>query len=200
MTIPVASRVIRTLRDLAREPAVREHCEMCGDGLAAAHPHLVNPKEHALKCACGACALLFSMPNGAAWKRVESRSERIAGFNLTDAEWESLSIPINLAFFFRSSVSGRVTAFYPGPAGMTECLLPLEGWAALVASHPILGDLQEDVEALLVNRVNFTRDHYRTSIDHCYRLAGLIRLHWKGLTGGTAVWAEVSSFFLELSA
>jgi hypothetical protein len=48
--------------------------------------------------------------------------------------------------------------------------------------------------------VNFTRDHYRTSIDHCYRLAGLIRLHWKGLTGGTAVWAEVSSFFLELSA
>ena len=35
-------------------------------------------------------------------------------------------------------------------------------------------------------------------IDECYKLVGLIRLHWHGLSGGTEVWREVAQFFAEL--
>jgi len=58
--------------------------------------------------------------------------------------------------------------------------------------------LEPDVEALLVNRVNGARDFYRVSIDECYKLVGLIRLNWRGLSGGTEVWAEIARFFVRL--
>jgi hypothetical protein len=58
------------------------------------------------------------------------------------------------------------------------------------------------VEALLVNRVGATRgvsaEHYIVPIDECYKLVGLIRIHWHGLSGGTEVWREVGNFFAEL--
>ena len=59
----------------------------------------------------------------------------------------------------------------------------------------MLLDMQADVEALLVNRVGSTRDYFLVPVDECYRLVGLIRLHWHGLSGGSLVWGEISSFF-----
>jgi hypothetical protein len=35
-------------------------------------------------------------------------------------------------------------------------------------------------------------------IDECYKLVGLIRAHWRGLSGGTEVWREIQSFFSAL--
>jgi hypothetical protein len=35
-------------------------------------------------------------------------------------------------------------------------------------------------------------------IDECYRLVGLIRLNWRGLSGGSEVWEEVDKFFEQL--
>jgi len=32
-------------------------------------------------------------------------------------------------------------------------------------------------------------------IDECYKLVGLIRAHWRGLSGGTEVWQEIGRFF-----
>ena len=57
-----------------------------------------------------------------------------------------------------------------------------------------------DVEALLVNRVGASRDHYLVPIDLGFRLAGLIRIHWRGLSGGAEVWEEIGQFFDRLSA
>jgi hypothetical protein len=37
-------------------------------------------------------------------------------------------------------------------------------------------------------------------IDECYRLVGLIRVHWKGLSGGSEVWREIRKFFDSLKA
>jgi hypothetical protein len=37
-------------------------------------------------------------------------------------------------------------------------------------------------------------------IDECYKLVGLIRMHWKGLSGGTEVWRELGEFFTNLKA
>ncbi len=119
-------------------------------------------------------------------------------FRLTDAAWEGLQLPINLAFFMPSSAAGRVVAFYPSPAGATESLVPLEAWQPLADDNPVLRDLESDVEALLVNRVGAAREHYRAGIDQCYKLVGLIRTHLRGFSGGPAVWEEIGRFFAGL--
>ena len=79
-----------------------------------------------------------------------------------------------------------------------EAKLGLEAWADLEAANPVLRTLAPDVEALLVNRAQGARQHWIVPIDECYGLVGLIRTHWRGLTGGKAVWQEIGRFFEEL--
>jgi hypothetical protein len=122
----------------------------------------------------------------------------LTDFRLTDEQWEDLRLPINLAFFVRSTAAGRVQAYFPSPAGATESLLTLDAWDALVAENPVLGALEPDIEALLVNRLNRECAAYRVSIDECYMLVGLIRTRWRGLSGGTEVWDEIGSYFTAL--
>src|SRR5438874_666498 len=40
--------------------------------------------------------------------------------------------------------------------------------------------------------------HYIVPIDACYELIGLIRLKWKGLSGGEEVWKAIAEFFAGL--
>jgi hypothetical protein len=54
------------------------------------------------------------------------------------------------------------------------------------------------VEALLVSRIGAAREYYRLGIDKCYELVGLIRTHWRGLSGGPAVWEAIQRFFAGL--
>ena len=89
-------------------------------------------------------------------------------------------------------------AFYPSPAGATESLLDLSAWKEIEATNPALGKMQPDVEALLINRVGQTRDYYIAPIDECYKLVGLIRTSWRGLSGGQQVWKEIEEFFCGL--
>lgn len=149
--------------------------------------------------------MLFSGHAGAKYKRVPRQIRLLADFKLTDAEWDGLMIPISLAFFFQNSRDSRVSAFYPSPAGATESLLSLQAWSDLVETNPVLNQLESDVEALLVNRVGYSRgsapaEYLIVPIDACYKLVGLIRLHWRGLSGGTEVWQEIGKFFQELRA
>ena len=141
-------------------------------------------------CSAGSQALATAACPGAL--------EFLSDFRLTDAQWEELHLPINLAFFFRSTRAGRVVAVYPSPAGGTESLLTLETWNQLEEENPVLRELEPDVEALLVNRVGRARDYYRVPIDACYRLVGLIRANWRGLSGGAEVWDEIRQFFAGL--
>ena len=48
---------------------------------------------------------------------------------------------------------------------------------------------------MLVSRVGLLRDYARVPIDECFKLVGLIRTHWRGLSGGTEVWKEIESFW-----
>lgn len=107
-------------------------------------------------------------------------------------------IPIQLAFFFNSTPDAKIIALYPSPAGATESLLPLETWNQIVAENPILERMEADTEALLVNRVGDTRDYFIVPVDECYKLTGLIRAHWRGLSGGTEVWREINKFYADL--
>ena len=63
---------------------------------------------------------------GGHYRLIPERRLRLTGFELADAAWEELRIPVDMAFFFHSSAAERVVAFYPGPMGATESLLELE--------------------------------------------------------------------------
>jgi hypothetical protein len=182
-----------------------EHCELCSAALHHDHPHLVDLANHQILCACDACALLFDGLEKSRYKRVSRGSEYLPNFEMSDGQWGSLMIPINMAFLFRSSVEGRIVALYPSPAGAVESLLPLDAWADVEEQNPVLHRLKPDIEALLVNRVGHAHglrdaEYYIAPIDECYKLVGLIRANWKGLSGGAEVWTEVGRFFMELRA
>jgi hypothetical protein len=188
----------------ARSPAKpaeeHERCDLCSAPIGDHHDHLVDPRARDLRCACGACASLFGPDGDGRWKRVRYKADRLDAFSLGDDSWAALGIPIDLAFFFRSSRDARVVAMYPSPAGATESLLSLDAWARIESENPVLRDLEPDVEALLVRRGRASRggEHYRVSIDACYALVGRIRAHWRGLGGGTEVWAQIGAFFDDL--
>jgi len=192
-----------TLRQFARRQRTLERCELCAADLPGHHDHLIELAERKLVCACLACAVLFSGHSGAKYKRVPQRVTLLAGFQMTDAHWDSLMIPIGMAFFFHNSLEGKVAAFYPSPAGATESQLALETWSDIVSENPALAEMQPDVEALLVNRVSLMggsspAEYYLLPIDECYKLVGLIRTHWRGFSGGSEVWQELRNFFAGL--
>ncbi len=190
--------VLASLRRFARPRIVPERCELCDAELAVEHAHLVELASRRLVCACEACAILFDNEGAARYRRVPRRVRFLPDFRLPDTAWEGLHLPIDLAFFLHSTAAGRVIALYPSPAGATESLVPLDAWQMLAEDNPLLRDFQPDVEALLVNRVGAARECYRVGIDECYKLVGLLRTHWRGLSGGTAVWDEIRRFFTEL--
>jgi hypothetical protein len=146
---------------------------------------------------------LFEGQAGSKFKRVPRRVLYLRDFELSDAQWDGLMVPIEMAFFFKSTPHERVIALYPSPAGPTESLLTLETWTDLESTNPILREMEPDVTALLVNRVGHVRgaapaEYFLAPIDECYKLVGLIRGHWRGLSGGTEVWREIGTFFSEL--
>jgi hypothetical protein len=192
-----------TLRQFARSKRPTERCELCSAAVAHEHPHLVELSSRQIVCACEACALLFDGKTGGKYKRVSRRIQLLADFRMTDGQWESLLIPINMAFFFRSSLEDRMVTLYPSPAGAVESMLPLDAWSEIVQENAALSHLRPDIEALLVNRVGHAREvaqaeYYIAPIDDCYRLVGLIRANWKGLSGGSEVWLEIGRFFSQL--
>jgi hypothetical protein len=108
-----------------------------------------------------------------------------------------------MAFFFYSEPQQRIVALYPSPAGATESLLPLDSWQEIENDNPILKTMEPDVEALLVSRTDRTHnrptaEYFLAPIDECYKLVGLIRANWRGLSGGPDVWHEIARYFENL--
>ena len=188
---------VATLRQFAGSPAI-ERCELCRTALGVAHAHLVEPASRRLLCACENCVSAIAATPDSTYRVAPADARRLVDFRMTDAEWDALRLPIDMAFLFHSTPDGRPIALYPGPAGATESLLGLDAWEELVASNPALADLEPDVEALLVNRIDGAREYYRVPIDRCFALVGLIRTRWRGLSGGAEAWQAIHNFFAGL--
>jgi hypothetical protein len=78
-----------------------------------------------------------------------------------------------------------------------------ERWREIGKDNPELSAMESDVEALLMNRLGAAKGHdgpayYILPIDECFRLVGLVRAHWRGLSGGTDVWRAIGQFFSEM--
>lgn len=187
-----------TLRRFVGQRKRAERCELCAAELAVRHRHLLEPATRQIACACGPCALLFFGRADGRFRLIPSDARRLDDFRLSDAQWNALNLPINLAFFFQSSAAHRPIAIYPSPAGPTESLLPLEAWRELACANPRLGAMEPDVEALLVYRIGAAREHFIVPIDECYKLVGLLRLKWRGFSGGTEAWQAIGDFFEDL--
>jgi hypothetical protein len=211
--------VLRRIRAGRPLPPPGERCEMCGESIppddeallprtrgGLAHSHVVDVAQRRLLCTCRACALLFTDENAAlAYRTVPNRYLALPSLA---ADWDSLQIPVGLAFFFVNSSLHRTVACYPSPAGATESQLPLDTWSDLVQANPVLRELRPDVEALLV-RTGTGRgalpnagaaDCYLVPVDACYALVGRLRRVWRGFDGGAEARTLLTAFFAELAA
>jgi hypothetical protein len=140
---------------------------------------------------------------------VPERFLHVPAPDLTPAQWDTLQIPVRIAFLFRNSAIGEGAgstdewvAFYPSPAGATQSLLALDSWADVVAANPVFGTAEPDVEAVLVQRgepgsgAGF--EAFVVPITACYELVARVRMHWQGFDGGEAVHAQIAGFFAAL--
>ncbi|MFJ8604231.1 DUF5947 family protein [Streptomyces shenzhenensis] len=185
-------------RFLTERPARPERCGLCAAPVAdTGHRHLVDTEQRSLVCACPSCFLLMERPGTGAgrFRPVPTRCLTDPGPPLDDRAWDSLRIPVGVAFFFRNAALDRFVALYPSPAGATESELEPETWTAVLGESVLAGLLQPDVEALLLRRTDDGCACFLVPIDICYELVGRMRLLWQGFDGGAEARAALEAFF-----
>src|SRR5215475_9403070 len=132
---------IATLRRMAQQPRESEQCEFCSLPVSPGHRHLLEVATRKIVCACDPCALRFENVIGR-WKLIPRDARSLPEFQMTDEQWNALSLPINLAFVFHSTPMNKAVAMYPSPAGAMQSLLPLTSWETMVAENIVLAEMQ----------------------------------------------------------
>jgi Family of unknown function (DUF5947) len=193
-------RFAREESEKAAKDSAREYCELCSEPIPPEHRHLLEVSTREMMCVCRPCSILFDRKAASEgrYRLIPDRHLFLEDFEMSDVQWESLRVPVDMAFFFYSTPAERVVAFYPSPMGPTESLLRLSAWEELERRNLVLKGMERDVEALLVNRVRGAREHFLVPMDECYSLVGLMRMRWRGLSGGREVWEEIGRFFEDL--
>jgi Family of unknown function (DUF5947) len=183
------------MRQMPEGPQPLEaNCDLCGTSMPEEHRHLLQLEERSIVCVCESCWALRS--GDAEYRPTGSRVLWLEDLELPDQLWARFRIPIGLAFFLRTG--GGVVAFYPSPAGATESELDLGVWDELVALNPVLDELEPEAETLIVDRLGGERRAAIAPTDEAYRLVGLVKASWQGISGGPRVGDAVDGFFGEL--
>lgn len=198
MASPVSSSLISNLRKIKERPvaAEEERCNFCGNSIPEDHRHLINLSEMRFKCACEVCAIIQAVHGD--YKIIPQHVELLQNFNMPEDLWAQFMIPVNMAFFVFNSNRNGIIAYYPAAAGATESKLKMEPWKKLLELNPVLSKMAPDLEALLVNRLETPGRYYIVPIDSCYKLIGIIKSNWRGISGGVEVNHAISKFFTEL--
>lgn len=173
-----------------------EYCDICRTSIPEDHRHLLHLVQRRIECVCESCWALRS--GDPEYRPTGSRIVWLPDLDVPDDLWASFQIPIGLAFFMDSTVTGGVVALYPSPAGATESELHFEAWNRMCELNPIMAELEADVEGLVVNRLSEPPAYAIAPIDRCYELTGLIKASWEGISGGNAVESAVAGFFEDL--
>lgn len=199
-----------------------ERCDLCAEKVPERHRHMLEADRSAVLCTCGPCALLFgqSAAGGRNYLLLPERRLRLGGFRIDAMLWARLGVPVGLAFFVRDGASGQVSVGYPSPLGVTRSAVGPEVWEEVTRGYPESAEIADDVEALLVHRTNstdgtngaggaggadgtdatnVTDEHWIVPLDDCYRLAAVVRTHWRGLSGGPEVREHIGAFFAGLT-
>jgi hypothetical protein len=184
------------LRRMARPAPAAERCDLCRTTVPDDHRHLLQLEERRILCVCEVCWATRS--GDAELRPVGRRTLWLEDFRLPADLWDAFQIPIGLAFFLHSSVTGSVVAMYPSPAGATESELRFDGWSRLVEINPVLEQLEPDAEGLIVNRLAGPQVAAIAPIDRCYELVGLIKRRWEGISGGAGLERAIAEFFVSL--
>lgn len=194
----VSASLIGKLRKIVSPPpeVEVERCSFCGNILPSDHRHLVDLSAMKFICTCEMC-MITNAENGK-YKPLPQRYLHLEEFNISDSLWSDFLIPVNMAFFVKSTAKQGTVAYYPAPTGATESKLKMEAWNKLLEANPVLNDLNNDLEALLVNRLGDKGRYFIVPIDSCYKLIGMIRIAWKGIFGGKEVNDIIDKFFDEL--
>ena len=172
-------------------------CDLCGIGIAEDHRHLLELTERRMVCVCETC---WSVRSGdPEFRPTGGRTVWLEDVVLPEDVWAAFEIPVGLAFLLESGGTGGMAALYPSPAGATESAIDPRAWERLVAANPVLQSLAPDAEALLVDRTSDPARLVIAPIDECYRLVGLIKRRWEGLSGGRAIEDALAEFFEALS-
>ncbi|OQR66014.1 hypothetical protein B6E66_00140 [Streptomyces maremycinicus] len=201
MTASPATRAPGLRRFLTERPPRPERCELCAVAVEADHRHLVDTEKRALVCACAACALLMEQPGAAAgrFRTVPSRCLTDPAHRLDESAWDTLRIPVGVAFLFRNAALDRLVALYPSPAGATESELEPDTWTEVLGGSRLGTLLEPDVEALLLRRADGRIACHLVPIDICYELVGRMRLLWQGFDGGAEARAALDAFFADVT-
>ena len=179
-------------------PTGTEACDLCGTGISEDHRHLLHLVERRIVCACEAC---WAMRSGEGdYRPTGNRTVWLPGLDVPDDLWATFQIPIGLAFFMESTVTGCIVAMYPSPGGATESELHFESWRRMRELNPVLETLEPDTEGLIANRLDEPAVYVIAPIDRCYALTGTIKAAWQGISGGPEVPAAVDRFFDHLRA
>jgi hypothetical protein len=155
-----------------------ERCELCGGPAGEDHPHVVDTEAHgasSLACACRPCHLLLAASSSGRWRAVVDDWRSVSSIELPD-------VPVGVAFVVVDPMRERPVAYYPGPAGATESELDVPVDA--------LPSLAPGTEALLVR----DGEAFVVPVSEAYGLAGELREHWEGLTGGDGPGRVLDAF------
>ncbi len=136
----------------SRSPGRGSSASLCAEPVPDEHGHLVDLQARTLLCACRGCYLLFISEGagGSHFRAVPDRYLAFSDFELSSAQWDTLQIPVSVAFFFlNSSLGGWRRSTRDRPAPPSRSSRSTRG-TRCSARAETLRTLEPDVEAFLV--------------------------------------------------
>ena len=149
-------------------PARAERCELCSLEICAPTIRTVRsdgPQAGVLVRCLRVVVQRTQLMPGSSGCRDEIRL--LSEFHMTDAQWDGLMVPINMAFFFRSSPEQGWWRHVPQSGGRHGVAAFAGGVERNCATRiPNSKKMEPDVEALLVNRIGHARGFTARGVLH----------------------------------